>query len=577
MTGMSRASTLPLAFICVVLVTTALQCRWSEEVAVQGDSVVGAPVAGGTLRVGIRSAPQTWNRILATDAVTHQITERLNAPLLRINRVTQELEPELAESWSFSEDGRELTFKLRPNVTFSDGQPFTADDVAFTFRAIHDPQVASTFSEVAAVEGKPLVPEVVDPLTVRFKLPFRTAAVGRIFDSIVILPRHRLEASLEQGNFPSEYGIGASEDTIVGLGPFVLEHYVTGQRVVLRRNPNYWKYGPAGVRLPYLDGMSFEILPDANALALRFSAGELDLLSPLPSEHFASLREKQASDLRLIDLGPGTTPERIWFNLNPEGSVSPEQRAWFIDRRFRRAISLAIDRRSIGKLAYADLASPAAGPITPSNRLWWNESIAPPPYDPQRARELLAEAGFKQEGDVLRAPGGEPVRFTLLTNTGNPFRMKTATLVQEDLARIGVEMHLVPLDFAALIGRVTRSFDYQACLLGITFTDPDPSAQRQLWSSRSPLHLWHPSQPEPASSWEERLDEIMDRQMLAVRYDARKALIDELQAIVVEELPVIDLVVPHALVGTTVRLGNLEPTPFWHPTLWNSEALYLTR
>ena len=269
MAWMSRASTLPLAFATLALFTT-LHCRWSDEVAVQGDSSIsGTPVAGGMLRVGIRSEPQTWNRLLATDEVSHQITERLHAALLRVNRVTQELEPELAESWSFSEDGRELTFKLRPGVLFSDGEPFTAEDVAFTFRVIHGPQVASPFVELAVVEGQPLVPEVVDPLTVRFKLPLRTAVVERLFDSITVLPRHRLEASLEQGTLPSEYGIGANEATIIGLGPFVLDRYVPGQRVVLRSNTNYWKYGPEGEPLPYLDGITFEILSDANALALQ--------------------------------------------------------------------------------------------------------------------------------------------------------------------------------------------------------------------------------------------------------------------------------------------------------------------
>ena len=492
MTWMSRASTLPLALATMALFI-APQCRLTEEEAVQGDSSIpGTPVAGGMLRVGIRSEPQTWNRLLATDEVSHQITERLHAALLRVNRLTQELEPELAESWSFSEDSRELTFKLRPDVRFSDGTPLTAADVAFTFQALHDPAVASPLVETAMVEGKPLVPEVVDPLTVRFRLPRRTAVVERIFDSIPVLPRHRLQASLEDGSFASEYGIGVSEG-IVGLGPFVLERYVPGQRVVLRRNPNYWKYGPDGEQLPYLDGITFEILSDANALALRFGSGELDLLSPLPPEDFISFREKDAPDRRLIDLGPGTTPERIWFNLNPESSVSPEQRAWFTDRRFRRAISLAIDRQSIVKAVYAGLASPAAGPITSANRRWWNESIAPPPYDPQRARELLAQAGFTEEREVLVGPRGERVRFTLLTNANNPSRVKTATLIQEDLARIGVEMSLVSLDFATLISRITRTFDYQACLFGISFTDPDPSTQRPLWLSHSPLHVWHPS------------------------------------------------------------------------------------
>jgi peptide/nickel transport system substrate-binding protein len=565
--------------LAVLAFFIAVHCRWVDEGPSRNESPTTAgPVFGGSLRVGIRSEPQTWNRLLATDEVSHQITEQLHAALLRVNRLTQELEPELADSWSFSEDGRELTFKLRPDVRFSDGTPFTADDVAFTFRALHDPEVASPLIETAMVDGAPLVPEILDALTVRFELPRRTAVVERIFDSIYILPRHRLEGSLERGNFPSAYGIGTPEEAIVGLGPFVLERYTAGQRVALRRNPHYWKLGPEGEQLPYLEGITFEILPDANALMLRFRAGELDLLSPVSPEDFRSLKEGDRSDLRLLDLGPGTAPERIWFNLNPESPVPKEKRGWFNDPRFRRAISLAIDRRSIAKAVYLDLASPAAGPISPANHRWWNAAIEPPPLDRRRAKSQLEEGGFRWGPDgTLVGPEGQPVRFTLLTNAGNPHRTKIASLIQEDLAQIGVEMTLLPLDFSSLVGRITRSFDYEACLLSMSFTDPDPSAQLPFWLSRSPHHIWHPSQPQPATPWEARMDVLMHQQMGALEQGTRKAFFDELQAMVVEELPVIDLVVPHALVGTTARLGNLEPTPFWHPTLWNSEELYLGR
>ena len=204
--------------------------------------------------MGIRSEPLTWNRLLATDETSHKITEQIHSALVRVNRVTQELEPELAESWSFSPDGRELTFKLRPGVSFSDGVPFTAEDVAFTFRALHHPEVASPLIDTVLVDGEPLVPDVLDPYTVRFTLPRRTAVIERVFDSIPMLPRHRLEKSLAEGVFVSEYGVGAPEDGIVGLGPFVLERYVPGQRVVLRRNPHYWK-SVEGDQLPYLDGL----------------------------------------------------------------------------------------------------------------------------------------------------------------------------------------------------------------------------------------------------------------------------------------------------------------------------------
>jgi len=561
--------------LVLLVLAVSFHCRLPEETSRTASPRDEGPVFGGVLRVGVRSDPLTWNRLLATDAVTHEITEQVHAALVRVNRVTEEVEPALAESWSFSDEGRELTFRLRPEVFFSDGEPFTAEDVVFTFQALHDPEVASPLVETALVDGEPLLPEALDSRTVRFRLKRRTAVVERIFDSIPMLPRHRLQKSLAVGAFVAEYGVGAPVDGIVGLGPFVLERYVPGQRVILRRNPHYWKSEEDGDRLPYLDGIVYEIIPDASALMLRFRAGELDILSPLSPEDFLSLEESGRPDLRLHNLGPGTPTERLWFNLNPESPVSRPKRAWFSDLSFRRAVSLAIDRPAIGKAVYLDLASPAAGPVSPANRKWRNEDIEATVSDVESAKRFLATAGFVWgEDGALVGPGGERVRFTLLTNADNPYRIKTAAVMQEDLARLGIEMNLVPLDFASLLGRLTRSFDYEACLLGIKFTDSDPSAELPFWLSRSPFHVWHPAQSQPGTPWEARIDRLMEEQMLVTEHASRKALFDEVQWLVAEQLPVIDLVVPHALLGVTARVGNLKPTPFWH-AVWNSEELYV--
>lgn len=555
--------------VSLLLTVTGVGCRGGAESN-------GATSPDGYLVVGIEAEPLTWNRLLATDHVSHVLTERIHAALVRVNLSTQQVEPELAESWSFSEDGRILTFRLRPGVRFSDGVPFTAEDVAFTFRALHDPRAASPLAETAQVGGEPLRPEIVDPLTVRFRLVRRTAVIERLFDSLYILPRHRLEASLKSGEFASAYGMGAPVESVAGMGPFVLKRYIPGQRVVLRRNPHYWKRGPRGERLPLLEGIIFEILPDSNARMLRFLAGDLDLQDNLRPEDFISLRAKGRPGLRLLDLGPGMVLERLWFNLNPESSAVPkEKRAWFADVRFRRAVSLAIDRDSIVQLVYQGLASPAAGPVSPANRQWRNEAIEPPPLDREEARRLLSEAGFRWDAKgTLQGPKGHPVSFTLVTNADNPRRSRMATLIQDDLAKLGIEMRLAALDFANLVRRITRSFDYEACLLGITQTDPDPSAELPLWLSRAPLHFWHPSQSRPATAWEARIDFLMEQQMLALDAASRKVFFDEVQAIVAEHLPIIHLVVPHALVGASRRVENLKPTPFRTPPLWNSEELF---
>jgi len=267
----------------------------------------------------------------------------------------------------------------------------------------------------------------------------------------------------------------------------------------------------------------------------------------------------------------------LWFNLNPDSPTVPaEKRAWFSSAAFRRAISLAIDRAAIVDAVYQGLATPAVGPVSPANRQWRNETIAPPVLDRQQARRLLDEAGFRRDkGGALRGPEGLPVRFALITNSDNRHRSRIAALVQEDLAELGIEMRLATLDLSSLVARITRSFDYEACLLGLTQDDPDPAAEMPMWLSRAPLHFWHPSQSEPQTAWEARIDFLMEQQMVTLDRPARKALFDEVQAILVEELPIISLVVPHALVGVNTRVENLKATPFWHPTLWNAEEISL--
>ena len=192
----------------------------------------------GVLRVAINREPTTFNSLLAADVTTLIVTDQLHAPLIRLNQETQEMEPALAESWEFSEDGKTLVFRLKPGIRFSDGEPLTAADVVFTFRVLNDLEVASPLVDTAQIDGEPIMAELVDDATVAFRLPRRTATVDRIFDSIRILPEHRLAASLANGTLVQDTGLGASVEngeSIVGLGPFRLRDYEVGQRIVLER------------------------------------------------------------------------------------------------------------------------------------------------------------------------------------------------------------------------------------------------------------------------------------------------------------------------------------------------------
>lgn len=529
----------------------------------------------GVLRVAIPTEPQTWNRLLASGLVSHVVTDQLHEPLIRLNPRTQQMEPALAESWEIVEDdsGTRIVFHLRAGLKFSDGEPFTAEDVAFTFRVLYDEATASQLTETVEIDGEPFVPEVLDAATVALRLPRLTATVERVFDSIRILPEHRLRASLDRGTLAADTGLGAPPENVVGLGPFRLREHVPGQRIVLERNPFYWRMGEGEDVFPRLSSIVFEVVPDGSARLLRLRSGDIDVLAPLAYEAFRALSDAESKALRLIDAGPGMLSERLWFNLNPASPIEEHKRRWFTDVRFRRAISLSIDRAGMARVVYSGLATPAAGSVSPANTFWKNASISPVERNVDRARELLAEAGFRwDEDDQLIDSAGTRVRFDIITSASQDHYRSVGAFIQEDLSALGIQARTRPLEGSSLLVRLTGSFDYDAALLGISQTDPDPSAEMALWMSHAPLHLWHPSQSKPATEWEARIDELMTAQMRSLDPEHRKACFDEVQSIVAEQLPVIDLVVPHALLGAHERVLNLKPSPFTH-ALWNSYEL----
>jgi len=222
----------------------------------------GGTRAGGSLTASLRSEPANYNRYVDAKAAADLLSLLLHARLVRINRATDELEPALAESWTPSPDGLSYTLKLRNGVQFSDGHPFSSDDVLFSARALYDPGVNSGLAGLIAVNGKPLVFEAPDPATVIVRFPSPFGPGLRLLDSFAILPKHKLEGPLAAGKFAEATAAGTPPAEIVGLGPFVLKEHVTGQRMVFGRNPHYWKRDASGVQLPYLDQLTIAIVPD---------------------------------------------------------------------------------------------------------------------------------------------------------------------------------------------------------------------------------------------------------------------------------------------------------------------------
>ena len=248
------------------------------------------------------------------------------------------------QSWQVSSDGKAYTLKLRRGLKFSDGQPFDADDVIFTFQVYLDENIDSPQRDLLVVGGKPIEVEKLDAYTVRFRLAQPYAAAERLFDGLAILPRHLLEGPYRQGKFAEALKISMPAAQFAGLGPYRLKEYIAGQRIVLERNPYYWKRDRNGTRLPYLDEIAFLFVPSEDAQVIRFESGETDVLSNFGAEDFEILQKKQASgNYRVYDLGPGLEYNFLFFNLNDVNlrdlPAIARKQAWFQDVRFRQAVS----------------------------------------------------------------------------------------------------------------------------------------------------------------------------------------------------------------------------------------------
>ena len=537
---------------------------------------------GGRLVVALRAEPRTLNPSVATDAPSREVVGRMVGDLIHINRRTQVTEPALASAWTRSDDGRVYTLTLRKGVRFSDGDPFDADDVVFTFKVMLDERLASPNRDLLIVGGKPIEVKKVDPYTVRVTLAEPYAAAERIFDSIAILPRHLLERAYADGTLKDAWTPQTAAASIAGLGPYRLKEYVAGQRLVLERNPHYWKVDSAKQRLPYIDELLFLFTGNEDAQVIRFQSGESDVLGRAGADNFNLLsKDRNARRYQLADLGPSLEYNFLFFNLNDlSGKNLPQVAArqrWFTDLNFRRAVSRAIDREGIARLVFRGRGVPLWGNVSPGNRLWQNTSLPHPPRSVAEARAMLKAGGYSWRADgALLDRQAQRVEFTIATSATSAQRTEMATLIQADLKELGIDVRVVPIEFRALLERVFESLDYDASVFGLGGGDADPNGEMNVWMSGGDNHLWHLKQKTPATPWEAEIDRLMRQQLVTLDARERKRLYDRVQTIIAENLPLIFLATPNVLVGARADLANFQPSVLDPYTLWNVEQLYFT-
>ena len=550
-----------------------------EYATVSGDTAE----ASGKLVVALRSEPKTLNPILSVDATSREVIGALNADLVHINRETQHTEPGLAKTWSVSPDGRRYILQLRHGIKFSDGAPFTADDVVFSFGLYLDENLHSPQRDLLVLDDKPIVVKKLDDFTVQFDLAKPYGPAERLFDGLAMLPRHLLEKPYKDGKLAQMWGTNAQPQDFAGLGAFKLKSYVPGQRLVLERNGNYWKKDQRGNQLPYLSELTFVFVPNEDAQVIKFQAGETHLLERMNADNFVLLqKDADTKGQCLADLGPGLEFQFLLFNMNSldPGKMSEltAKQAWFKDLRFRQAVSLAMDRKGMARLVYGGRATPIWGNVTPGNKLWLNTTLPHPERSLEEGRKLLQASGFSWNNDgALLDQQKKPVSFSILVSSSNAQRSKLATLAQDDLKQFGMDVQVVPMEFRALVDRVLNTKDYEAVLMNLVNGDVDPTPEMNLWLSSGETHLWDLGEKKPATPWEAELDRLMETQMTTVDPSARKKLYDRVQEIASQNLPLIFLVSPNILVAARSNVGNFRPAILEPYVLWNADQLFLRR
>jgi peptide/nickel transport system substrate-binding protein len=532
----------------------------------------------GRITASIRSEPDGYNRYFARGAAGDLLSRLTDGRLIVLNRKTDEVEPALAERWTPSADGLSYQLSLRKDVRFSDGEPFTSADVLFSARVLYDADLNSSLGASSLIEGKPLAFAAPDPWTVTVTLPSPFAPGIRLLENLPILPRHKLETAFNEKRLREAWAIGTPLSEIAVLGPFVLKEHVAGQRLVFERNPHYWRRDSSGNALPYLDGITLLVVPDQNTEALRQRAGEIDLMvnGDIRPEDYAGF--KAAADqgrLVLHDAGIGTDPNFLWFNLT---AAARDRLAWLHDPRVRQAISYAVNRQAIVDTVYLGAAVPIYGPVSPANRTWHSATMPQYPYDPQKAAALLSAAGLvDRNGDrMLEDSGGRPVRFSILTNTGNTLRERTVALIQAHLKEVGIAVDAVTLDQRA-VGQSSQEGDYDAIYFGTQASSLDPALNLSFWRSGGDFHVWNPGQAKPATPWEAEIDSLMARQVAASSQQERQQLFAEVQRIIGEQLPVIYFVAPRVTIAVSPRIRNATPVAQPPHVLWNAEMLAVDR
>lgn len=537
----------------------------------------------------ILSDPKTFNPALSQESPN--IFPLTFDGLIEVDGITGEVEPALAESWEISDDNLKITYTLRPNLKWADGEPLTADDVIFSYNDIYlNEAIPSNSRDGLRVGESGALPTVrkINDRQVEFTVPEPFAPFLRS-TGLEIMPAHLLRESVitkdSEGNplFLSKWGTNTPPTEIVGTGPYRLAGYVTGERVIFEKNPYYWRSPDSGEPQPYIDRVIWQIVESTETALIQFRSGGLDLTSVAPDYFSLLKREENRGNFTIFEGGPAPGTTFISFNLS-KGSrngvplVDPVKSAWFNSLEFRQAVAYGLDRQKMLNNIYQGLGEPQNSPISVQSPYYLSPEDGLPVYDhdPEKAKELLLSAGFTYNGDgeLLDAQGNR-VRFTLITNSGNKIREAMGAQIKQDLAAIGIQVDFQPLAFNALVAKLTDTLDWDCHLIGFT-GGVEPNGGANVWQPDGTLHAFNqketpgqePIEGRVIADWEAEIGRLYTQGAQELDEQKRKEIYAQTQILAQEYLPFIYLINPLSLSAVRNHVQGVEYSALGG-ALWN--------
>ena len=535
----------------------------------------------------IGEGPKTFNPWESKDATSSEIADLLFDSLVTTDVYTGKVIPKLAKSYEIKPDNLTYIINLRKNIKWSDGKEITADDVLFTWNDIIFNGMGNTSTRDSLyIEDKLPKVKKIDKYTIEFKTVKPFAPFLRML-STPIAPKHIFEPIVKQGTraFSNFYSSNTDVKKMVTSGAFRIENYTPAQRIVLKRNPDYYMIDKEGNKLPYIDKYIFQIVNDQNTEILKFQSNESDVLSLKGYYVSKYIEEQSKSNYNVYNLGPTTSTLFFAFNLNKrknnndEYYVDIKKQKWFNDRNFREAIDYAIDRESI----IFNVASGVGAPLFTAeslNSVYLNKSlIRGHSKDINRSKELLKRSGFYLDNNGnLRDKEGNIVEFELLTNAGSLEREIIGVMIKEDLAQLGIKVNFRPIEFNTLVNKLTNTLKWDTVIMGLTGSPLEPNGGKNVWLSDGVLHMFNKrgvsEKSEDIEPFEKELDNIFNQGALILDFEDRKKIYDKYQEIIYKEKPFIYLYSPLNIVAVRKKIKNLKPVSLGG-VFHNIEELYI--